>query len=85
MSLSRRVCAILVRDDYKVYRVNGERHRESGPAIEYDDGRGFWYLHDRQHRKDGPAIHHPDGRKFWYLNGKEYTEEEYNKAIKLPA
>jgi len=28
--------------------LNGERHREDGPAIEYADGDKYWYLNGEQ-------------------------------------
>jgi len=31
----------------KVWLVNGERHREDGPAILFPDGDEWWYLHGR--------------------------------------
>ena len=35
-------------DDYgtKSWFLNGELHREDGPAIEYADGSKSWYLND---------------------------------------
>ena len=59
--------------------LNGKRHREDGPAIEYADGSRYWYLNGKSHREDGPAFEHPDGRRSWYLNDVEYTEEEFIK------
>ena len=40
----------------KAWYLNGERHREDGPAIEYLDGTKRWYLNDievteEEHRK----------------------------------
>ena len=64
---------------HKEWFLNGEYHREDGPAIEYSYGAKYWYLNGKCHREDGPAVEYPDGRKFWYLNGKEYTEEEFLK------
>ena len=28
----------------KHWRLNGELHREDGPAVEFDDGDKYWYL-----------------------------------------
>ena len=64
---------------HKEWYLNGNLHREDGPAIEHPDGTKYWYLNGKLHREDGPAVEYPDGRKFWYLNGKEYTEEEFLK------
>ena len=55
--------------------LNGERHREDGPAIEWADGDKVWYLNGERHREDGPAIERADGYKAWYLNGKLHRED----------
>jgi hypothetical protein len=61
----------------KRWRLNGKRHREDGPAIEYSDGSKRWYLNGKLHREDGPAIEYPNGTKHWYLNGKEVTKDYF--------
>lgn len=66
----------------KFWYLNGELHREDGPACEYANGNKFWYLNGKYHREDGPACEWADGAKYWYLNGKELTEDEFNKTIK---
>ena len=58
----------------KRWYLNGKRHREDGPAIEYPDGTKVWYLNDELHREDGPAVEYPDGTKSWYLNGKKVDQ-----------
>jgi len=63
----------------RFWTLNGELHREDGPAIEWADGSKYWYLNDEFHREDGPAIEHGDGTKFWFLHGREYTEQEFLK------
>jgi hypothetical protein len=59
----------------KHWYLNGKRHREDGPAIEYSDGSKHWYLNGNLHREDGPAIECSDGSKLWYLNGKCHRED----------
>ena len=54
----------------KMWRSNGQLHREDGPAFDGVDGTKAWYLKDRLHREDGPAIERPDGTKEWWENGK---------------
>jgi len=67
----------------KQWYLNGERHREDGPACEYNDGTKQWYLNGKRHREDGPAIEYNDGTKQWFLNGKRiFSEENYWKAVK---
>ena len=54
----------------KQWFLNGKRHREDGPAVEWSDGTKEWYLNGNLHREDGPAVEWSDGEKRWYLNGK---------------
>ena len=62
------------------------RHREDGPAVEYNDGEKAWYLNGKCHREDGPAVEDTDGYKEWYLNGKLHREDgpaiEYTNGYK---
>jgi len=64
-------------DDWgdKQWLLNGKRHREDGPAIEFADGSKSWYLHGHHHREDGPAYEGIDGTKRWYLHGKCHRED----------
>ena len=55
--------------------LNGEYHREDGPAIEFISGYKAWYLNGEFHREDGPAVEWCDGDKYWYLNGKFHRED----------
>jgi hypothetical protein len=49
-------------------------------------GVNFWHLNRQMlHRECGPAVEYDDGRKEWWLFGKQYTEEEFNRALKLKA
>jgi len=66
----------------KDWYLNGELHREDGPAIECASGDKYWYLNGKCHRVNGPAVEYANGEKHWYLNGKEYTEAEYNAQLK---
>ena len=73
-------------DEYgiKRWKLNGNLHREDGPAIEWDEGSQYWYKHDLPHRLDGPAViqHHNKLLKFhnkpkiiWFINGHNVTDE----------
>ena len=42
-----------------------------------------WYINDVLHREDGPAIEYANGNRYWYINGKEYTEEDYERELRL--
>ena len=55
--------------------LNGELHREDGPAIEYASGDKYWWLNGKPHREDGPAIEWADGDKEWYLEGKRHRKD----------
>ena len=59
----------------KEWHLNGERHREDGPAIERANGTKYWYLNGKRHREDGPAVEFANGDKYWYLNGKYHRED----------
>ncbi len=63
----------------KRYYVNGQFHREDGPAVEYTNGTKEYYVNGKRHREGGPAIEHPDGSKDYYLNGNLYPKEDYYK------
>jgi hypothetical protein len=59
----------------KAWYLNGERHREDGPAIERANGYKYWYLNDQLHREDGPAIEWDRGTKEWWLDGERHRED----------
>ena len=69
------------KDGSKEWWLNGNRHREDGPAIERADGTKSWWLNGNRHREDGPAIEWADGDKEWYLNGIEYSESDWKKEV----
>jgi hypothetical protein len=60
-------------DGTKAWYLNGNYHREGGPAIESAYGNKAWYLNGKPHREDGPAVEYANGDKAWWLNGKEIT------------
>jgi len=62
-------------DGHKEWYLNGQRHREDGPAIESADGYKSWYLNGKLHREDGAACEFADGYKSWYLNGQRHRED----------
>ena len=68
--------------------IDGKRHREDGPAIEYYNGNKEWFLNDELHRVDGPAIECASGAKGWYYHGLYIncsSQEEFEKLLKLKA
>ena len=66
---------IVYQNGTKDWYLNGKRHREDGPAIEWPDGTKHWYLNGKHHREDGPAIEYSDGAKEWWLNGNRHRED----------
>ena len=65
---------VTVDDGTRCWYLNGECHREDGPAIERADGGKEWFLNGKRHREDGPAIEWAGG-KHWYLNGSLHRED----------
>ena len=72
--MSKPECKIYA-DGNKEWLLNGERHREDGPAIERVSGDKLWYLNGKRHREDGPAFECTDGYKEWWLNHEESHPE----------
>jgi len=65
------------------YNLDGQLHREDGPAVEYVKGDKYWRINGQYHREDRPAIEYVDGSKEWYINGQELTEEEFEARNKV--
>ena len=60
----------------KWWLLNGEYHREDGPAIEWASGTKKWFLNGNLHREDGPAVEWTDGDKGWWLQDEEVHPEQ---------
>lgn len=69
---------VKVNDVSTRWYLNGKRHREDGPAVEYTNGDKYWFLNDELHREDGPAVEYSHGGKVWYLYDINLTETEFN-------
>jgi hypothetical protein len=67
--------AIVSEREDKYWYINGELHREDGPAIELANGHKYWYINGKLHRKDGPAVVDRWGSRWWYINGKRHRED----------
>ena len=65
----------------RYWYLNGQRHREDGPAIELANGTRHWLLHGKLHREDGPAIESACGNRCWYHHDQELTESEFNARM----
>lgn len=67
---------------------SGEKipHRLDGPAIEWADGDGWWFVNGHRHRLDGPAVERADGTgEWWYEDVKidVSSQEEFVEFLKL--
>jgi hypothetical protein len=62
--------------------LNGELHRENGPAVICKDGYTCYKIYGKMHREDGPAIIYPDGGESWFLNGNLHRTD--GPAIENP-
>jgi hypothetical protein len=62
--------------EHTCWAIDGEWHREDGPARVYSDGTQVWCRHGFTHR-DGslPAIIRPDGRVEYWRDGSRIYEE----------
>lgn len=79
----------------KEWWVNGERHREKGPAVLNADGSCRWYIRGSLHRVDGPAVEASSGARAWYqagelhredgpaVEGADGTREWYDRAVQI--
>jgi hypothetical protein len=76
--------------------LNSKRHREGGPAVEYNNGDKWWFLNGKRHREDGPAIeyaynnggHTKYWTKYWYINDIQIsctTQKEFERLMRLKA
>lgn len=63
------------------YYLDGKKHREDGPAVEWENGDCAYMIHGRYHRKDGPAFYYPNSKfvpgciKYFYA-GEEVSPED---------
>jgi antitoxin component YwqK of YwqJK toxin-antitoxin module len=74
------------------YIVNGQHHREDGPAHQrwYINGQKEferYFINGKWHRENGPAVQlwYDNGQKqteYYYINDKEYSREDWIKELK---
>ena len=62
-------------DGDKFWYLNGEFHREDGPAVELASGSKEWYLNGELHREDGPARELASGFKEWWIHGERHRKD----------
>ena len=66
---------VKVFEDKTEWYLNGNLHREDGPAVECIDGEKEWWVNGKRHRVGGPAVEWAEGSKFWYLNNQRHRED----------
>lgn len=67
--------AVIWPDGVEEWWINGELHREDGPAHTNTNGTMVWYHYGLKHRIDGPAFIWDDGDTEWWLNGERHRED----------
>ena len=67
-----------------VWIVNGEKHRDRGPAETRKDGYKAYYNRGKLHREKGPAIIHPNGDHEYWLDGQLIRIEKGVKRDDMP-
>ena len=81
MSDSIEYLVMVHRNGNKCWRLNGSIHREDGPAVEYVDGRNWWYLDGEQYTEAGHTAemlkrNNPPSGMTLTINDKTYTLTE---------
>ena len=67
----------------KRYWVDGELHREDGPAWIWPDGTFEWYKKGVLHNDFGPAVIDIDGTFEYWVDGNEVSLEDIQRKIYL--
>ena len=57
------------------HNESNQRHREDGPAVEYENGTKYYYINGKLHRENGPAVEFANGGKEYYINNKLHRED----------
>ena len=62
-------------DEYGTKRwfLNGNLHREDGPAVEYLGGLKYWYLHNKKAHPETLVDYHLSRGTFCYYNEETQT------------
>jgi hypothetical protein len=61
-------------DGHTEFMLNGQLHREDGPACEWPGITKIWFLNGQRHREDGPAVENADG-KLWYRHDELHRDD----------
>ena len=71
---------------FKVWYINGNTHRDGGPAKIWSNGDKEWFQHGKVHREDGPALEYPGRFNQWWIKGKHIpvnSQEEFERYLRL--
>jgi len=64
-----------------IYYLDGEIHRENGPAMIRKDGTVAWVKHGGFHRENGPAVTNSNGTAEYWLNDRHLTEAQWRTEL----
>ena len=63
-------------DKVKIWKKDGQLHRDGAPAIYDNDGMEKWYKEGKLHRDGGlPAVINKNGYRSWFQNGNLIKQE----------
>lgn len=67
----------------KIYKQNGQLHREDGPAevVNGKETEGEWFYRGEHHRLDGPALLSDAGNPLYRIMGKNFSEQEFPQGV----
>jgi hypothetical protein len=68
----------------KIYVMDGQKHREKGPAETRPDGYQAYFWKGKKHRIGGPAVIYPDGTVEYWENGKLLRKDITNGRGNTP-
>lgn len=65
----------ITQTDFEAWYLDGELHREDGPAVVDQVGSQSWFLKGQRHREGGPARTSMYGEQYWYQNNKLHCQD----------
>jgi hypothetical protein len=81
--------------DHQAWYLDGDYHREDGPAYLGNSGLQSWWLYGKRHRIDGPALIRSKDHKrpslpnqeWWYHGQKSpaTNQQEFDSWLKMRA
>jgi hypothetical protein len=77
---------IKIQEGIKTWHINGERHREDGPAVEHRNGYKEWYINDKRVSETEHKAHFKRIRKLqhkYYYKWVEWHFDPNRKGSKV--